>query len=167
MPDPDAGGEILSVLGDFPPFPPRRGSCYRQRSERRRLRKEAGLAHRGRARHLALLPQGSARRIERSATQHARSLPFVRGTGRGWEIAQDAKPGPKAIRADLLHEQGAHAIQELGYESRRASNGWPSWPRHCRWRRLRRRWSLFSRRARATLSKLRNCAPLACCGRKW
>ena len=32
-----------------------------------------------------------------------------------WRIAQDAKPGPKAIRADLLHESGAHAVQELGY----------------------------------------------------
>ena len=41
--------------------------------------------------------------------------PFVRGMGRGWEIAQNAKPGPKAVRADLLHEAGAHAIQELGY----------------------------------------------------
>ena len=48
----------------------------------------------------------------RTAPDH---YPFVRGTGRSWEIAQDAKPGPKAIRADLLHEAGAHAIQELGY----------------------------------------------------
>ena len=32
-----------------------------------------------------------------------------------WEIAQDARPGPQAIRADLLHEAGAHAVQELGY----------------------------------------------------
>ena len=39
----------------------------------------------------------------------------MRGTGRGWEIAQNAKPGPKAVRADLLHEAGAHAVQELGY----------------------------------------------------
>jgi methylmalonyl-CoA mutase len=32
-----------------------------------------------------------------------------------WAIAQDAKPGPDAVRADLLHEAGAHAVQELGY----------------------------------------------------
>jgi len=32
-----------------------------------------------------------------------------------WTIAQDAKPGPDAVRADLLHEAGAHAVQELGY----------------------------------------------------
>jgi methylmalonyl-CoA mutase len=35
---------------------------------------------------------------------------------RNWEIAQDSAPsGPNAIRADLLHEAGAHAVQELGY----------------------------------------------------
>jgi methylmalonyl-CoA mutase len=32
-----------------------------------------------------------------------------------WTIAQDARPGPDAVRADLLHEAGAHAVQELGY----------------------------------------------------
>lgn len=32
-----------------------------------------------------------------------------------WAIAQDAKPGPDAVRGDLLHEAGAHAVQELGY----------------------------------------------------
>jgi len=41
---------------------------------------------------------------------------IVDGALRGWGIAQDAAPhGPNAIRADLLHEAGAHAIQELGY----------------------------------------------------
>jgi methylmalonyl-CoA mutase len=39
----------------------------------------------------------------------------ARPSTRGWEIAQGVEPGPKAIRADLLHEAGAHAIQELGY----------------------------------------------------
>jgi methylmalonyl-CoA mutase len=116
MPDADAGGEILSLLGDFPPVPTAaweaaiakdlKGADYEKKLV---WRTEEGIGG------PALLPPGSARRIGRSAPHHARSLPFVRGTGRGWEIAQDAKPGPKAIRADLLHEQGAHAIQELGY----------------------------------------------------
>jgi methylmalonyl-CoA mutase len=39
----------------------------------------------------------------------------VRRTDRGWETTADGKPGADAIRADLLHEAGAHAIQELGY----------------------------------------------------
>jgi len=38
-----------------------------------------------------------------------------RRTGRGWETAPAAEPKPDAIRADLLHEAGAHAVQELGY----------------------------------------------------
>jgi methylmalonyl-CoA mutase len=32
-----------------------------------------------------------------------------------WAIAQDAKPSEGAVRGDLLHEAGAHAVQELGY----------------------------------------------------
>src|SRR4029077_817018 len=51
---------------------------------------------------------------DQGRTPRAR-YPFVRGMGRSWEIAQNARPGPKAVRADLLHEAGAHAIQELGY----------------------------------------------------
>ena len=41
--------------------------------------------------------------------------PFVRGRMGAWETAQDAQPSPDAIRADRLHEAGAHAVQELGY----------------------------------------------------
>jgi len=39
---------------------------------------------------------------------------FVGGDG-DWEIAEKFAPKPDAIRADLLHEAGAHAVQELGY----------------------------------------------------
>ena len=39
----------------------------------------------------------------------------VRRTRCGWESVADGRPGADAIRADLLHEAGAHAIQELGY----------------------------------------------------
>ena len=116
MPDPDAGGEILSLLGDFPPVPTEaweaaiakdlQGADYEKKLV---WRTEEGLAVRPYYRKEALA--GLADQL-RTMPDH---YPFVRGTGRGWEIAQDAKPGPKAIRADLLHEQGAHAIQELGY----------------------------------------------------
>jgi len=37
-----------------------------------------------------------------------------RAAGR-WQMAQDERPSPEAIRADELHEAGAHAVQELGY----------------------------------------------------
>ncbi len=39
----------------------------------------------------------------------------ARRTERGWETVEDAAPAPDAIRADWLHEAGAHAVQELGY----------------------------------------------------
>jgi methylmalonyl-CoA mutase len=41
-------------------------------------------------------------------------FPFVRGNGRAWEIDQEAVPGADAIRADLLLEAGADAVQQLG-----------------------------------------------------
>jgi methylmalonyl-CoA mutase len=116
MPDADAGGEILSLLGDFPPVPTSaweaaiakdlKGADYEKKLV---WRTEEGLAVRPYYRKEALAELGDQLR---TTPDH---YPFVRGTGRGWEIAQDAKPGPKAIRADLLHEQGAHAIQELAY----------------------------------------------------
>jgi methylmalonyl-CoA mutase len=116
MPDTDSGGEILSLLDDFPPVPTAaweaaiakdlKGADYEKKLV---WRTEEGLAIRPYYRKEALAALGDQLR---TTPDH---YPFVRGTGRGWEIAQDAKPGPKAIRADLLHEQGAHAIQELGY----------------------------------------------------
>jgi len=46
--------------------------------------------------------------------ENVASLPDQRATGK-WQIAQEAQPGADAVRADLLHEAGAHAVQELGY----------------------------------------------------
>ena len=39
----------------------------------------------------------------------------LRRNKRGWEISATAAPQADAIRADLLHEAGAHCIQELAY----------------------------------------------------
>ena len=107
MPDAD-GGEILSLQQDFPPVSTEaweaviakdlKGADYEKKLV---WRTEEGLAIRPYYRKEAL--------SELSGQLH------MRNTARDWEIAQDAKPGPKAIRADLLHEAGAHAIQELGY----------------------------------------------------
>ena len=41
-------------------------------------------------------------------------FPFVRGSGKAWEIDQQAVPAAEAIRADLVLESGADAIQQLG-----------------------------------------------------
>ncbi|HEX3748421.1 MAG TPA: methylmalonyl-CoA mutase family protein [Bryobacteraceae bacterium] len=115
MPDPDAG-EILNLSSDFPPVPTAaweaaiakdlKGADYEKKLV---WRTEEGLAIRPYYRQEALAGLGDQLRTSPDR------FPFVRGTGRGWEIAQDAKPGPRAIRADWLHESGAHAVQELGY----------------------------------------------------
>jgi methylmalonyl-CoA mutase len=39
----------------------------------------------------------------------------IRRQNRGWEIVPQVASGADAIRADLLHEAGAHCVQELGY----------------------------------------------------
>ncbi|HUB77171.1 MAG TPA: methylmalonyl-CoA mutase family protein [Bryobacteraceae bacterium] len=108
MPDADAGGEILSLREDFPPVPTAaweaaiakdlKGADYDKKLV---WRTEPGLALRPYYRQEALATLG-----DQLLSRH---------TGRGWEIAQDADPRPQAIRADLLHEAGAHAVQELGY----------------------------------------------------
>ena len=92
------------------------GSGDRQRSQGWRLRQKAGMADGGRAGDTA--PTTARRRWPAWTTSFASSLDATRsyaGWGEDWEIAQNAKPGPKAVRADLLHEAGAHAVQELGY----------------------------------------------------
>jgi methylmalonyl-CoA mutase len=116
MPDAEVGAEILNLRRDFPPVATAaweaaiakdlKGADYEKKLV---WRTEEGLAVRPYYRQEALA--GLEDQL-RTAPDH---YPFVRGTGRHWEIAQDAKPGPKAIRADLLHEAGAHAVQELGY----------------------------------------------------
>jgi methylmalonyl-CoA mutase len=42
-------------------------------------------------------------------------FPFVRGSGEAWRFAQGWEPPASAIRADLLHDAGATATQELAY----------------------------------------------------
>jgi methylmalonyl-CoA mutase len=112
----DGGTEILNLGGDFPPVSTAaweaviakdlKGADYEKKLV---WQTEEGLAIRPYYRSEALAglngQLGTAPGL----------YPFVRGTGQSWEIAQDAKPHADAIRADLLHEAGAHAIQELGY----------------------------------------------------
>ena len=116
MPEADAGAGILNLSLDFPPVSTAtweaaiakdlKGADYEKKLV---WRTEEGLAIRPYYRQEALA--GLADQLRTAPGRY----PFVRGMGKRWEIAQDAKPGPKAVRADLLHEAGAHAIQELGY----------------------------------------------------
>ncbi len=102
----------------------------------------------------------------RGAQRRGAELPVAARRRAGWEIAQEARPGPDAIRADLLHEAGAHAVQELGYalaagveRLARLAEQQPLEPPP-------RRSSSSSRSARRTSSRSPSCAPRACCGRR-
>ena len=70
------------------------GSRDPEGPEGRRLREEAGLAHRRRPRGSPVLPQRSTCRTRAQTRTVPGQFPFVRGSGSGWEIAQDAEPGP-------------------------------------------------------------------------
>jgi methylmalonyl-CoA mutase len=116
MPETAVREEILNLTRDFPPVSAEaweaaiardlKGGDYEKKLV---WRTEEGLGVRPYYRKEALAGLGDQLR---TSPGH---YPFVRGSGRGWEIAQNGKPGPKAVRADLLHEAGAHAVQELGY----------------------------------------------------
>jgi methylmalonyl-CoA mutase len=122
MPD-DAVTEILNLGQDFPPVPTAaweaaiakdlKGADYEKKLV---WRTEEGLAIRPYYRKEALAELGP-QLVPRGAGQ-PRFLSRDRegAVGRAsWEIATDGDPAPDAVRADLLHESGAHAIQELGY----------------------------------------------------
>ncbi|HYD43137.1 MAG TPA: methylmalonyl-CoA mutase family protein [Anaeromyxobacter sp.] len=104
MPEKAPGSETLDLAKEFPPVPTTeweaaiakdlKGAEYEKKLV---WRTEEGVAVR---------PYYRSEAVTGLAPQRA--------VGR-WTIAQDAKPGPDAIRADLLHEAGAHAVQELGY----------------------------------------------------
>lgn len=108
MPDPEPGTLLIGV--DYPPVPTDaweaaiakdlKGADY---EEKLVWHTEEGLAVRPYYRKEALTG------LER---QHELAGASVRS----WEIAKEpGLAGPDAIRADLLHEFGAHAVQELGY----------------------------------------------------
>jgi methylmalonyl-CoA mutase len=108
MPEDAPGTEILTLRRDFPPVATSeweaaihadlKGADYEKKLV---WRTEDGIAVR---------PYYRRENLEGIAAQ-----PLPHGEGQPWIEAQDYEPAPDAIRADLLHESGAHAIQELGY----------------------------------------------------
>ncbi len=108
MPDPAPGAEILDFAREFPPVPTSaweevifkdlKGADYDKRLV---WRTEEGLA---------VKPYYRKENLEKLQDQIS-----VRRTDRGWETVAAGKPAADAIRADLLHEAGANAVQELGY----------------------------------------------------
>src|ERR1017187_2109941 len=115
MPDDRIGTEILNLGQDFPPVATAtweaailkdlKGADYEKKLV---WRSDEGIAVR---------PYYRSENIAGLAAQTGSvpgQFPFVRGNGKAWEIDQDAVPGADAIRADLLLEAGADAIQQLG-----------------------------------------------------
>jgi methylmalonyl-CoA mutase len=114
MPDELHGNEILTISQDFPHVPTAeweaairkdlKGADYEKRLV---WRTDEGIPVRPYYRADALAG------LEGQTGSTPGSFPFVRGSGNAWTIDQDAEPAPNAIRADLVHEAGAHAVEEL------------------------------------------------------
>jgi methylmalonyl-CoA mutase len=116
MPDDTAGAEILNLREDFPPVPTSeweariRADLNGTDYERMLVwHTEEGIAVRSYYR------SADVEALEGQTSAAPGQFPFVRGSGKPWEIAQEFVPAPDAIRADVLHEAGANAVQELGY----------------------------------------------------
>jgi methylmalonyl-CoA mutase len=115
MPDDLTGTEILNLGQDFPPVSTATWEAAIQKDlkgadyEKRLVwRSDEGVAVRPYYRSESLAG------LEAQTASLPGQFPFVRGTGKAWEIDQDATPKADAIRADLLLEAGADAIQQLG-----------------------------------------------------
>lgn len=116
MPDDAGGTEILHLASDFPPVPTQdweaaiqkdlKGADYEKKLV---WRTDEGVAVRPYYRRENL--SGLETQLQAAPAQ----FPFVRGSGKPWETRQQGYIRPTAIRADQLHDSGAHAVQELGY----------------------------------------------------
>jgi methylmalonyl-CoA mutase len=108
------GIEILNLGQDFPPVPTAvweaaiqkdlKGADYEKKLV---WRSDEGLAVR---------PYYRSDNLAGLAAQTGSlpgQFPFVRGTGKPWEINQNAAPAADAIRVDLVLEAGADAIQQI------------------------------------------------------
>lgn len=116
MPEDVPGAAALNLRQDFPPVPTAEWEAAIQKDlkgadyEKKLVwRTDAGIPVRPyyRRENLAGLEEQL-----HTAPAH---FPFVRGSGKPWQTAQDAAFPATAIRADDLHDSGAHAVQELGY----------------------------------------------------
>lgn len=116
MPEAEQGTEILHLSSEFPPTPTAEWEAAIQKDlkgadyEKKLVwRTDEGIAVRPYYRSENLVG------LEGQTGAAPGEFPFVRGSGRAWEFAQDEMPGGNAIRADWLHEAGATTVQEVGY----------------------------------------------------
>ena len=168
--DARTGTEILHWAQDFPPVPTAAWEAAIQKDlkgadyEKKLVwRSDEGVAVRPyyRSENLAGLDAQTA--------SIPGQFPFVRGDRKAWEIDQEAVPAADAVRADLVLEAGADAIQQLGIALAGASK---SSTQLCEdrpgGRGCARRLSLCSRSGRPTSSRSPNCVRRAWRGpRRW
>lgn len=117
MPDGDAARNApLTIKDVFPPVPTPEWEAAIRRDLKgadygRKLiwRTEEGIEVRPYYRAADLEPLGELANLAPG------QFPYTRGSGQPWEEAQDWRPPAGAIRADLLHDAGATAVQELGW----------------------------------------------------
>lgn len=115
MPDDRTGTEILNLDRDFPPVPTAmweaairkdlKGADYEKRLV---WHSDEGVAVRPYYRQENITDLGA------QTGSIPGQFPFVRGSGKAWQIDQDTMPGAEAVRVDLVHEAGADVIQQLG-----------------------------------------------------
>src|SRR3954447_2052801 len=113
MPEDASGLEILNLAEDFPPVPTSdweaaiqkdlKGADYEKKLV---WRTDEGIAVRPYYRRENLAG------LEQQLLAAPGSFPFVRGSGKPWETRQEPDWAASAIRADHLHDAGAHAVQE-------------------------------------------------------
>lgn len=116
MPEESSGTEILHLGREFPPVSTEawevtiqkdlKGAAYEKKLI---WRTDEGIAVRPYYRKENLAG------LETQTQSLPGQFPFVRGSGLSWQSREDAAFPPNAVRADRLHETGAHAVQELGY----------------------------------------------------
>jgi methylmalonyl-CoA mutase len=109
-----AGKETLTLSEDFPPVPTAeweaairkdlKGADYEKKLV---WHTDEGIAVRPYYRSDALAG------LEGRAGSAPGNLPFARGNGAARAVDRNAAPAQGAVRADLVHESGAHAVQEL------------------------------------------------------
>lgn len=114
--DVSPGSQTLNLGEEFPPVPTTTWEAAIQNdlkgldyAKKLVWRTEEGLAVRPYYR------SGDLVGLEGQTQSIPAQFPFVRGSGKPWEIAVDLHVRPGAIRADAWHEAGADAVQELGY----------------------------------------------------
>ena len=116
MPETAPGAEILNLGQDFPPVPTSEWEAAIQKDlkgadyEKKLVwRTDEGVPVRPYYRRENLA--GLDEQLRAAPGQ----FPFVRGSGKPWQTRQEPVFAATAIRADALHDSGAHAIQELAY----------------------------------------------------